>query len=60
MGESQFRHGVEDAPVHRFQAVPHVREGAGDDNAHRIVEVRTPHLVFDILTGLILSVTIFF
>ncbi len=38
---------VEDAPVDRLEAVAHVGDGAPDDDAHRVVEVRRPHLVLD-------------
>ena len=31
----------------RLEAVAHVRQGAGDDDAHRVVEVRDAHLVLD-------------
>jgi hypothetical protein len=40
-------HRVENAPVNRFEAVPHVRNGSPDDDAHRVIEVRAPHLVFE-------------
>ena len=40
-------HRVENAPVDRFEAVPHVRNGSPDDHAHRVIEVRAPHLVFE-------------
>ena len=39
-------HRVEDAPVHRFQPVAHVRQGTGDDDAHGVVQVRAAHLLF--------------
>ena len=41
-------HRVQDAPVHGLQAVPDVRQGAGHDDAHRVVEERLPHLVLEI------------
>ena len=31
-----------------LQAVAHVGQGAPDDDAHRVVEIRLPHLVFEI------------
>ena len=40
-------HGVKDAAMHRFQPVAHIRNGAGDDNRHRIIEVGALHLLFD-------------
>jgi hypothetical protein len=48
MGQSHLGHGVEYAPVHRFQAVPYIRESTGDNDTHGIVEVGTPHFLFDI------------
>ena len=32
-------HGVEAAPVHRLEAVAHVRQGAADDDRHGVVHV---------------------
>ena len=45
--QTHLVHGVEDAALDRLQAVAHVRKGARDDHAHRVVEVRRAHLVFD-------------
>jgi hypothetical protein len=39
--------GVEDATVHGLQSVTRVRDGAADDDAHRVVEVARTHLVLD-------------
>ena len=41
-------HGVENAAMHRLQSVAHVGQRAPDDDRHRIVEIRTPHLVFNV------------
>ena len=41
-------HGVENAPVHGLQPVAYVGQRAADDHRHRIVEIRPPHLLFDI------------
>ena len=35
--------GVHDAPVHGLEAVAHVGEGAGNDDGHRVVDVRALH-----------------
>jgi hypothetical protein len=43
----QLVHGVQDASLDRLQAVPHVRERASGDDAHRVVEVRLAHLALD-------------
>ena len=40
-------HAVQDAPVHGFQPVTDVRQGAADDHAHGVIHVRQAHLVFD-------------
>ena len=45
-GVALFMHGKEDAAVHRFQAVARIRQGAADNHAHRIIKIRTAHLVF--------------
>jgi hypothetical protein len=41
-------HGVENSPMHRLEPVAHVRERPADDDAHRVVEIRLAHLVFDV------------
>src|SRR3546814_3196883 len=40
-------HGVEDATMHRLEAVSDVRQRARHDHAHRVIEVGASHLVFD-------------
>gem|GEM_PF-4600878 len=44
----EFAHRVEDAPLDRLEAIAHVREGAGDDDRHRIVDIAPAELVFDV------------
>ena len=46
-GESQLRHGVEDAPMHRLEAVAHVVQRALHVDAHRVVDERLAHLLFE-------------
>ncbi len=46
--QSHVVHGVENAPVHRLEAVAHVGQRAPDDHRHRVVEIRSPHLVFNV------------
>ena len=41
-------HGVEDAPVHRLQAVPHVGQGAGDDDGHGVIKKGALDLVLHV------------
>ena len=38
-------HGVEDTAVDGLETVTNVRDGAGYDDAHRIVEIRGTHFV---------------
>src|SRR5215213_1490150 len=44
--EAEVVHSVEHAPVDWLEAVPHVRQGARDDNAHRVGKERVLYLVF--------------
>jgi hypothetical protein len=41
-------HGVEDAPVDGFEAVAGIGQGAGDDDAHGVIEVGVAHLLVDV------------
>ena len=40
-------HAEQDAPVHRLQPVPRVRQRARHDHAHGVIEVRAAHLVLE-------------
>ena len=44
----QFDHGVEYPSLYRLQTVPHIRQGAGCDNAHGIVDIRFLHRLFQV------------
>ncbi len=46
--EPLLLHRVEDAAVDGLEAVAHVREGAADDDGHRVVEEGAPDLVLDV------------
>ncbi len=46
--EPEFLHRIEDAPVHGLETVTHIWQRARDDHAHRVLEVRTLHLVDDL------------
>ena len=46
--EVVFIHGVEDAPVHRLQAVPHIRQGARHNNRHGVVQKGFFNLLFQV------------
>lgn len=37
--QPQFAHGVDDASLHRFQAVADMRQGAVHDHVHGIVQI---------------------
>src|SRR5581483_7981073 len=41
-------HAVEDVPVHRLEAVAHVRQRARDDHRHRVVEEARAHLLLEL------------
>src|SRR5260370_20796704 len=41
-------HRVENAPVHRLQSVTDIGQRAADDYRHPAVEIRPPHLVFNV------------
>ena len=43
-------HGVEDAAVHRLQAVARVGQGPRHDHAHGVVQIRAAHLVVNVDT----------
>jgi hypothetical protein len=45
--EAVLDHRIEDAAVHRLQAVAHVRQRARHDHAHRVIEIGAAHLVGD-------------
>ena len=46
--QAHLLHGVENAPMHGLQSVAHVGQRAADDHRHRIVEIRPPHLLFNV------------
>ncbi len=41
-------HRVKNAPMHRLETIAHIRQRAADNHRHRVVEVRTSHLVFNV------------
>ncbi len=49
--QSHIVHGVEDAPVDRFQTVARVGQGARDDHTHRIVQIGLLHLLINIYSA---------
>ena len=46
--KAHLLHGVQNAAVHRLQSVADVGQSAADDHRHRIVEIRLPHLLFNV------------
>ncbi len=46
--QAHVMHGVENAPMDRLQSVADVGQGAANDDRHRIVEIRAPHLLFNV------------
>ena len=49
-----LKHGVKNTAVYRLQPVPHIRQGAADDHAHRVVQKGLAHLfvnlyIYDLL-----------
>ena len=46
--QAHFLHAVEDAAVDGLEAVAGIRQRAADDDRHRVVEIRPPHLLLDI------------
>ena len=46
--QPHLRHRIENAAMHRLQAVADVGQRAPDDHAHGVIEIRPPHLVFDV------------
>ena len=46
--QAHLLHGVQHAPVDGFQTIAHIRQRASDNHRHRIVEIRTPHLVLNV------------
>ena len=45
--QAQLVHRVQDPAMHRLEAVAHVGQRARDDDAHRVVDERLLHLLFD-------------
>ena len=41
-------HGVQDAPVDRFQPITGIRQGASNDHAHGVIQVCLLHLAINI------------
>lgn len=47
-GQVVLVHGVEDPAVHRLEPVPHIRQGAGNDDRHGVFEEAFLHLLLQI------------
>ena len=48
VGEPQLIHGVENAPVHRLEAIAGVGQGPAHDHAHRILHIGARHLITEV------------
>ncbi len=46
--QPQLVHHIDDAPLHRLEAIAHVGQGPGHDDAHRVIEVGAAHLFGDL------------
>ena len=46
--EAHLLHAKQNAAMHRLEAVANVRQGAANDDRHRVVEVRAAHLLFKV------------
>ena len=56
--ETQLVHSEKDTAMDGLQSVADIGQRATHDHAHRVVEIRAPHLVFDIYVGnVLLSLT---
>ena len=44
VADAQFVHIVQSPPLYRLEPVADIRQGAGDDHAHGIIDVRLLHL----------------
>ena len=42
----QVHHAVQDTAMHRLEPVAHIRQGAGHNHGHGIVDVRGTHFLF--------------
>ncbi|SPU80182.1 Uncharacterised protein [Brucella suis] len=45
IGEIHLVHGMENAPMHRLQAVAHIGQRAAHDHAHGIIKIRPLHFL---------------
>ena len=46
-----FLHRIENSTMDRFQTVPRIRQRPAHDHAHRVIEIGSPHLLFDCNLG---------
>jgi hypothetical protein len=46
MPQSKLQHGIKNSALYRFQPIPGIGESASHDNAHGIIQVAMPHLLF--------------
>ena len=46
--QTSFGHGIENTSLYRFEAIARIRQGAADNDTHRVVEITSLYFVFDI------------
>ena len=50
-GQAGFVHGVENAAMDRLQAVPHIRQGPANDDAHGVLDIGFLHFLHQVGFG---------
>jgi hypothetical protein len=48
MSQPHLVHGIENAPLNRFQAIARIRQSPSDDHAHCVIQVSRAHLLVNI------------
>jgi hypothetical protein len=46
-GQAEFAHHIQNPPLHGLEPIAHIGQRAGDNHAHRVVEVGAFHLLLD-------------
>src|SRR5207342_60744 len=45
---AELSHRIQHAPMHRLEAIAHVRQRAPHDHAHGVIEIGAAHFVFEV------------
>ena len=48
MAESESVDTVKHTSMYRFESVPHIWQGSRNNDRHRVVDIRTPHLLVNV------------